>query len=248
MCGTYSIGKERICKAIAQALGTKIYATPAKARICRQLGDPELSALLTDDPRRAQVHMQALAEIRAETLQAYLEGQQPHFTHVVGFRPSGWNFRSTAGTKAGAGAASANLAPSAVPTTALLHGPAWAPRFGRADLRPQRGATRTAACFGVPYSEHSSFRELALFLLALRVERVVPTVNVGSEPARRRMRAWTDRWLAERRRGGVVRVLSERGADAGDAERPGAGTERAKSGQDQALWDGKDGKGGSVWW
>ena len=237
VCGTYSIGKERICKAVAQALGTRIYATPAKTRICRQLGDPELSALLTDDPRLAQVHMQALAEIRAETLQAYLEGYRPHFTHIVGFRPSGWNFRPAGN------AAAANLAPSAVPTTTLLHGPAWAPRFGRADLRAQRGSTREAACFGVPYSEHSSFRELALFLMALRVERVVPTVNVGSEPARRRMKAWTDRWLAERRRGGLLKVRVEQPPDGRETDREGRDRDR-----DYPLWDGKDGKGGAVWW
>ena len=102
----------------------------------------------SDDPRRAQVHMQALAEIRAETLQAYLEGHQPHFTHIVGFRPSGWNFRPAGNV------AAANLAPSAVPTTTLLHGPAWAPRFGRADLRAQRGSTREAAAEVDPEAYH----------------------------------------------------------------------------------------------
>ncbi|KAK7753251.1 DNA cross-link repair protein PSO2/SNM1 [Diatrype stigma] len=265
VCGTYSIGKERICKAIAQALHTKIFASPAKARLCRQLGDPELAALLTDDPRAAQVHMQALAEIRAETLQAYLDGYKPHFTRIVGFRPSGWSFRAPSAstsaiakdngtniTSVGGGiiTASANLQPSAVPTTAILHGPAWRPRFSAADLAAQRGSTREAACFGVPYSEHSSFRELALFLMALRVERVVPTVNVGSEPGRRRMKAWTDRWLAERRRGGIVRIIPP--ADFADSD-PKVGAEGKEGGneegeEDVRLWDGKDGKGGGVRW
>lgn len=263
VCGTYSIGKERICKAIAQALGSKIYATPAKTRLCRQLGDPELAALLTTDPRAAQVHMQALGEIRAETLQAYLDGYKPHFGRIVGFRPSGWNFRpsptsSTSGPSGGSGSGSgsgfgegpgpaANLQPSALPTTALLHGAAWRPRFSAArDLAgagaAQRGSTREAACFGVPYSEHSSFRELALFLLCLRVERVVPTVNVGSEAGRRRMKGWFDRWLGERRRGGLVRLL-EVGLELGLELEGGEGMET-----NSVLWDGKDGKGGGVWW
>ncbi|KAI0021572.1 DRMBL-domain-containing protein [Xylariomycetidae sp. FL0641] len=247
VCGTYSIGKERICKAIAQALGTKIFASPAKQRLCRQLGDPELSALLTDDPRAAQVHMQMLMEIRADTLAAYLDGYRPHFTRVVGFRPSGWSFRGNGGSGGSGGAAGtnrtlpANAPPgTTVQTTSILHGDGWRPRFARGDLAAQRGSTRAAACFGVPYSEHSSFRELALFLLALRVERVVPTVNVGSEPARRRMKAWTDRWLAERRRGGVVRVLTDE-----DREEGMQGEGRGK---EVELWEGKDGRGGAVWW
>ncbi|KAI2471223.1 DRMBL-domain-containing protein [Annulohypoxylon bovei var. microspora] len=230
ICGTYSIGKERICKAIAQALGTKIFASPAKIKICKQLGDPELAALMTSNPREAQVHMQMLTEIRAETLQEYLNGYKGHFDRIVGFRPSGWNYRGGAST---AKNVPANVSPASVPTTGLLHGPAWRPRFSSKDLVPQRGSTSQATCFGVPYSEHSSFRELALFLMTLRVEKVVPTVNVGSEPGRRKMKAWIDRWLAERRKGGVVRVLEgdEKGGEA-----------------DKELWDGKDGRGGGVWW
>ncbi|KAK6954328.1 hypothetical protein Daesc_004295 [Daldinia eschscholtzii] len=239
ICGTYSIGKERICKAIAQALGTKIFASPSKIKICSQLGDPELAALMTSDPLEAQVHMQMLMELRAETLQEYLDGYKPHFSRIVGFRPSGWNYRAAAGAaKNTAATSSANASPASVPTTALLHGPAWRTRFSLGDLKAQRGSTREAMCFGVPYSEHSSFRELALFLMALRVEKVVPTVNVGSDQGRKRMKGWIDRWLAERRKGGIVKVLEEGkdGDEDKDKEREGV------------LWEGKDGKGGGAWW
>jgi DNA cross-link repair 1A protein len=93
ICGTYSIGKERICMGIARALDCKIWAAPGKQRICAALEDPELMSRLTDDPREAQIHMQMLMEIRAETLQEYLNGYKPHFSRIVGFRPSGWNYR-----------------------------------------------------------------------------------------------------------------------------------------------------------
>jgi DNA cross-link repair 1A protein len=93
VCGTYSIGKERICMGIARALGCKIWAPPAKRRICAALEDEELMSRMTDDPRAAQVHMQSLMEIRPETLLEYLKGHQSHFSRVVGFRPSGWNYR-----------------------------------------------------------------------------------------------------------------------------------------------------------
>jgi DNA cross-link repair 1A protein len=93
ICGTYSIGKERICMGIARALDCKIWAPPGKQRICAALEDPELMSRMTDDPREAQIHMQMLMEIRAETLRDYLNGYKPHFSRVVGFRPSGWNYR-----------------------------------------------------------------------------------------------------------------------------------------------------------
>lgn len=251
ICGTYSIGKERICKAIAQALGTRIFASPQKARIVAQLGDPELTALLTSDPYEAQVHMQMLMEIRAETLADYLDGYRGHFSRVVGFRPSGWNYRPSAGN-GGAGLAklqglagngavgsgrnvTANLPPGSLPTAQLLHGPGWRTRFGKGDLVPQRGSGKESMCFGVPYSEHSSFRELALFLMALRIEKVVPTVNVGSEQSRRRMKGWIERWMSERRKGGIVKVVEDEAAEGEGA-------------QDVKLWEGKDGKGGAAYW
>ncbi|ROT37267.1 DRMBL-domain-containing protein [Sodiomyces alkalinus F11] len=251
ICGTYSIGKERICKALAQALNTKIFASPAKMRICAKLGDPELTALLTSNPLEAQVHMQMLMEIRAETLREYLDSYRPHFSRIVGFRPSGWNYRprpasasssssslSAPGAAAAPVSVTASTTPGSVPTTQMLHSSAWRSRFTVRDMTPQRGSARDAMCFGVPYSEHSSFRELALFVMGLRIERIVPTVNVGSEASRRRMKGWTDRWVAERRRGGLVIPLV-RGEDGGEGEEGKAGI---------TLWDGKDGRGGGAWW
>lgn len=93
VCGTYSIGKERICMGIARALDCKIWAPPGKMRICAALEDPELMSRMTDDPKEAQIHMQMLMEIRAETLQDYLNSYKPHFSRIVGFRPSGWNYK-----------------------------------------------------------------------------------------------------------------------------------------------------------
>ncbi|KAI0974431.1 DRMBL-domain-containing protein [Xylaria arbuscula] len=246
ICGTYSIGKERICKAIAQALNTKIFASASKIKICSQLGDPELTALMTSDPYEAQVHMQMIMEIRAETLQDYLDSYKPHFTRIVGFRPSGWNFRSPTAT---AKNVPANTSPGSVPTTSILHSDAWRTRFGSRDFVAQRGSTREAMCFGVPYSEHSSFRELALFLMTLRIEKVVPTVNVGSAVGRTRMKMWTDRWLSERRKGGIVKVLEEDAASDIVKEEEGVkGDRQRETAGKPMLWDGKSGKGGCVYW
>lgn len=228
ICGTYSIGKERICLAIAKALNSKIFASPSKIKICKQLGIPELTERLTSNPLEAQVHMQMLMEIRAETLQEYLNSYKPHFSRIVGFRPSGWNFRPVGGKSV-----PANTPPSSIAIQQILHGKGWRTRFGHKDFTPQRGSTKEAMCFGVPYSEHSSFRELAMFVMGLRIEKIVPTVNVGSEQSRTRMKAWNDRWMSERRKYGLVSPLVE-----------GEDEDR----KDTELWDGKPGKGGGAWW
>ncbi|KAL1997626.1 hypothetical protein VTN02DRAFT_1252 [Thermoascus thermophilus] len=142
--------------------------------------------------------MQPMAELGADTLAAYRAELRPHFSRVVGFRPTGWSYRPSSSS-------SSRTARDPPPVSAVLHDPAWRPRFTAADLVPQRGSTADSRCFAVPYSEHSSFRELSLFCCALRIGRVIPTVNVGSRASRERMRAWIERWEGEKRRAGLFR-------------------------------------------
>lgn len=193
--GTYSIGKERICVGVAKALRSKIYAPPNKQKICAALEDPELSALMTNDPLEAQVHMQMLMEIRAETLADYLTGYKPHFSRIVGFRPSGWNYRPP----------NSRFTESPAVQT-VLHSDNWKSRYTMAELVPQRGSTRDANCFGVPYSEHSSFRELTMFCCALRIDKIIPTVNVGSAKSREKMKAWCEKWAMDKKKHGLFKV------------------------------------------
>ncbi|KAK5049964.1 hypothetical protein LTR84_004083 [Exophiala bonariae] len=198
--GTYSIGKERICLGIAKALNSKIYAPPGKMRICACLEDPDLNARLTKNPLEAQVHMQTLMELRAETLHDYMMTYKGHFARVVGFRPTGWSYRPPTSRF------TENPAVSTV-----LNSDGWKSRFTMRDLAPQRGSTKESNCFGVPYSEHSSFRELTMFCCALRINRIIPTVNVGSAKSREKMKGWIEKWDAEKRKNGLFKV--ENGGD-----------------------------------
>lgn len=187
--GTYSIGKERIVLGIAKALNSKIFAAQRKRDILACLEDAELEARITDDPREAQVHMTYLQEIRAETLSDYLTQFHPHFGRIVGFRGTGWTYTP--------------------PKTRFLDNPSveqimsWNPRYTFHNMSPGRGSSRTSACYGVPYSEHSSFRELMCFCLSAELGRVIPTVNVGSERSRKLMKSWIDKWALEVRKNGL---------------------------------------------
>ncbi|EEQ34639.1 DNA cross-link repair protein PSO2/SNM1 [Microsporum canis] len=193
--GTYSIGKERICLGVARALNSKIYVSPSKKRVCTCLEDDELSSVLTTDPLEAQVHMHSLMDMRSETLSEYLNSLKSHFSRIIGIRPTGWSYRPRGGTWADN------------PTvSSVLHSEAWKPRFSVSDLVPQRGSTKEAACFSVPYSEHSSFRELTMFCCALRISRIIPTVNVGNPKSREKMKYWIDKWEVERRKNGLYKI------------------------------------------
>jgi hypothetical protein len=78
--------------AIAHALETKVYCDKRKAAILRCQSDPELHALLTDKPAEAGVHLVPLNVVSNENLKDYLARWNGHFTHIIGFRPTGWTY------------------------------------------------------------------------------------------------------------------------------------------------------------
>jgi len=45
-----------------------------------------------------------------------------------------------------------------------------------------------------------------MFCCALRIGRVIPTVNVGSAKSREKMKGWIERWDIEKRKNGLFTV------------------------------------------
>ncbi|RPB02865.1 DRMBL-domain-containing protein [Choiromyces venosus 120613-1] len=193
--GTYSIGKEKVCLGIAKALGSKIFAPRDKIRICRCLEDEELDSRLTSDPKEAQVHMTPLMRIDVDTLQDYLNKLKPHFSRIVALRPSGWSYRPPS-----------NRLTDSPSVSNVLHSASWKGEYKLSEMCPERGSTRETKCYSVPYSEHSSFRELTMFCCALNIGKIIPTVNIGSEPSRDRMNRWFEKWEAEKRKNGLFKL------------------------------------------
>ncbi|KAI9510529.1 DNA repair metallo-beta-lactamase-domain-containing protein [Russula earlei] len=185
--GTYSIGKERIVKAIAKALHTQIYCDSRKAAILRCQLDPDLHGMLTADPFSAGVHLVPLGVVTSDRLKEYIGRWKGRWTKVVAFRPTGWTYSPPAGT-------------STTPSIASILARPPHREFTYAHLRPARGSTPTTQLFGVPYSEHSSFFELTCFALSLDWARIIATVNVHSAASRAKISAWIARWEAERRK------------------------------------------------
>ncbi|BGP47317.1 DNA cross-link repair protein PSO2/SNM1 [Rhodotorula kratochvilovae] len=197
LVGTYSIGKERIVKAIAHALSTKIYCDARKRDLFLAQDDADLHALLTDDPLAAQVHVGGLRDITREAMSDYIaKWKAPRveggFTKMIGLRPTGWTYRSETKDKF----------PS-IPKILQLE---QQRKFSPAGLYPQRDSTPQVMAFGVPYSEHSSFFELTCFALSLEYTRIIPTVNVHTASSRNKMKGWIDRWAAEKKRRADARM------------------------------------------
>ncbi|CAG8490754.1 19065_t:CDS:10 [Cetraspora pellucida] len=190
--GTYLIGKEKVFWGIAKALNSKIYVSDAKRKMIMCQENPELEALLTGNPQEASVHVMYLTKIKPEELIYYLQNLQPTFKHVMAFRPTGWAYKpSTCGA----------FTTSSTTDVILNSAPSYT-----MDLITPSYNSPTCQIFGVPYSEHSSFRELAAFIMSLNIGRIIPTVNIESEESRKEMDYWLNKWQNEKKKNKNVRI------------------------------------------
>ncbi|KAK0446859.1 DNA cross-link repair protein pso2/snm1 [Armillaria borealis] len=198
--GTYSIGKERIVKAMAQALRTKVYCDARKTAILRCQCDPELHSLLTSNPLDALVHLVPLGVITSDRLKEYVERFKGHFSRAVGFRPTGWTYTPPAGI-------------DLMPSVSTIIARSQKNTFTHADLAPARNSTSALQLYMVPYSEHSSFSELTCFAMSFQWTKMIATVNIGSENSRQKMAKWVQKWEAERKKKGNDYIVEYRQPD-----------------------------------
>ncbi|KAJ1668477.1 DNA cross-link repair protein PSO2/SNM1 [Coemansia sp. RSA 1646] len=217
--GTYSIGKERLFIEIARAVGARVYVAEKKRRIVESIASSTLCSLVTSDMLAARVHAVPMGIVNMRGMAEYLEELQKKggsFTRVVAFCPTGWTHAAGPGGRfAGpVDQASPDAWPMRIPTTELdeacAHGDAaqLTVLFARSarlnnvingecgfshDRMKPRGSSAKVTIFPVPYSEHSSFSELARFVCSLNIGRIVPTV-FSSSSKNAQANAWLSHW------------------------------------------------------
>lgn len=95
--GSYTIGKERVFKAIASALDCKIWASSDKQKTLRCIQDNEICSRLTSEKLSARVHVLPMSDLQPRKLMAYVETLKPRYSVVVAIRPTGWEHSSDQG-------------------------------------------------------------------------------------------------------------------------------------------------------
>lgn len=90
VCGTYSIGKEKVFLAIADVLGSKVGMSQEKYKTLRCLNIPEINSLITTDMCSSLVHLLPMMQINFKGLQSHLKKFSGKYDEILAFRPTGW--------------------------------------------------------------------------------------------------------------------------------------------------------------
>lgn len=87
ICGTYTIGKEKLFLGMARRVGCSVWACPEKDRVLHAV---EGRSFGLAPPHSCQLHVVPMRDLTHEKLRSYLDSLQGAFSEVVAFKPSGW--------------------------------------------------------------------------------------------------------------------------------------------------------------
>ncbi|KAK9826872.1 hypothetical protein WJX81_002566 [Elliptochloris bilobata] len=96
--GSYRIGKERAYLGAARAMGWRVFCNADKRKVLGLLDLPAADmALVTGDKKAARVHVVAMGQAQMSPEALTSRCTAAGYSHVVGFRPTGWTFRKSGG-------------------------------------------------------------------------------------------------------------------------------------------------------
>lgn len=160
LVGTYSLGKEKVVLAVADALQSKVYAAPSKLSRLEALGFD--MSRFTQNESEARVQAVGMWQLSQKQLRQSLDRHKGTYDCIVAFNPTGWTF-------AGSGAPSKSKGKQKQAQQQQTEVIA----LNQGGKREQNGSI---VMHNVPYSEHSSFDELVAFLRWFQPVSMVPSV------------------------------------------------------------------------
>lgn len=191
LIGTYTIGKEKLAIAIAHALQTKIFIPRGSPRhkTVSQYIEYFPDELITHTLAESCVHLVPLSILRTrDSIQAYLSKYSDVYEDAVGFIPTGWTFTNKWSKQPQFSGIQSrvdyckDILVSAKDSLDL--------QFILSQFKRQN----RFQVFKVPYSEHSSFKDLVKFGCGVPCGQMLATVNLHSQEKLRDMQQWFAAW------------------------------------------------------
>ncbi|KAM8924752.1 DNA cross-link repair 1A protein [Pelodytes ibericus] len=92
VCGTYSVGKEKVFLAIADVLGCKVSMSQDKYKTMLCLESDEIRSLVTTDWHSTSLHVLPMMTVNFKGLYSHLNKFSGKYDRVLAFKPTGWTY------------------------------------------------------------------------------------------------------------------------------------------------------------
>lgn len=92
VCGSYSVGKEKVFLALAEVLGSKVCLSRDKYNTMCCLESEQVRQQITTDWKAAKVHVLPMMQLSFKKLRDYLARFSRQYDQLVAFKPTGWTF------------------------------------------------------------------------------------------------------------------------------------------------------------
>ncbi|XP_013918025.1 PREDICTED: DNA cross-link repair 1A protein [Thamnophis sirtalis] len=92
VCGTYSVGKEKVFLAIAEVLGSKVSMSQEKFKTLQCLESATINSLISLNWDNTCIHLLPMMQINFKNLQNHLNKFSEKFDHILAFKPTGWTY------------------------------------------------------------------------------------------------------------------------------------------------------------
>jgi DNA cross-link repair 1A protein len=93
VCGSYTIGKERVFIAIAKSLGVKVCVAREKYNTLKCLNDSDLDEMLTLNPNETNLHVLPMGKLNYKDLPEYL-AKFSDYDFIIAIKPTGWTHKA----------------------------------------------------------------------------------------------------------------------------------------------------------
>ncbi|CAF0851124.1 unnamed protein product [Brachionus calyciflorus] len=94
VCGSYTIGKERIFMAIAEELDLKVCVTREKWNVINCLENEKLIKMVTLKPNETNLHVISMGLLNIKDLINYL-AKYPSYENLIAIKPTGWTHKES---------------------------------------------------------------------------------------------------------------------------------------------------------
>lgn len=199
--GTYSIGKEKLAIAIAMKLKSKIFI-PKETRkhqiIKNYLTECFPPDIITHDITQSCVHLASLSTLSSpQSIENYFKPVSHIYQEFIGFSPTGWSFNSRAKYASSQGRSDwlgYHSLEEKINICDTLLRDCDIDVMRRESVLRQYNPDSKYQVFKVPYSEHSSFKDLAKFGTSISWGDMIPTVNLHKDGKVKDMEQWFESW------------------------------------------------------